>query len=289
MKKYLIYLFQLIISVSLIIWAFSGIEFSSTLNFILDLSKMKMGLVFVLAIIGYVINFYYYLFTLKESKLKYSTKNVIKSFFIGYVLRLTIPGGYGEAGKLLLIEGKIKNKFSSYSLKLVAEFLLLLFLLGFAITAIFPARKYLLFFSIIPIILILLVPILRKIKYVDLLLIPNVKYKKIVFVNSLFALFIYIVFILQYQVILWDYNIAFFEIVAICIVILSVIGIPISIAGIGVRENVSVYLLAMYGISENIAITIPMIVFAINILIPAFIGAVILLFGTNRNIFSQKL
>ncbi|MDA3870902.1 MAG: hypothetical protein PF551_00945, partial [Candidatus Marinimicrobia bacterium] len=233
-------------------------------------------------------NFFYYMFTLKESKINFKKKEALISFLVGYVLRLTIPGGYGEVGKLVLIRGGIKNKLTGYMIKLIAEFLLLVFMLGFAIVILYPENKYLLLIYILPILFILFIPILRKIKYVDLLTIPNVKYQKFIIINSLFALVLYITFILQYQVILWESDIAFIKIVAICIVVLSAVGIPISVAGIGVRENVSLFFLAMYGISENIAISIPMIVFAFNGLIPAFIGALILLFGHNKNIFIKN-
>ena len=285
MKKIIVYFIQLLISILLITFAFRRVDFLSAKDFIFELSTLKILMILFLALVGWIIKLFYYMFTLKENKLVFSMKEVLKSFFVGYVLRLTIPGGYGEVGKLLLIQGKIKNKLSSYVLKLIAEFLLLLFLLGFAITILFPEKKYLLFISIFPILFIFLIPVLQKIKYINLLMIPNVKYRKIIIVNSLFALSIYITFILQYQVVLWESGISFIEIVAICIVILSAVGIPISIAGIGVRENVSVYLLAMYGISGNIAISVPIIVFAFNGLIPAFIGAVILLLGNPKKNF----
>jgi len=113
--------------------------------------------------------------------------------------------------------------------------------LVFAITVLFPEKKYLIVISILPILFVLLIPILRKIKYINLLTIPNVKYQKFIIINSLFALALYITFILQYQVILWEYDIAFIKIIAICIVVLSAVGIPISVAGIGVRENVSLF------------------------------------------------
>jgi len=282
MRKIIIYFVQLLISILLIIWAFGGVDYSSVKEFIFDLPKYKILLILLLASINWTTNFYYYMFTLKESKIKFTKKEALISFLVGYVLRLTIPGGYGEVGKLALIRGKIKNKLTGYMLKLIAEFLLLVFMLGFAIVILYPENKYLLLISILPILFVLLIPILRKIKYINLLTIPNVKYQKFIIINSLFALALYITFILQYQVILWEYDIAFIKIIAICIVVLSAVGIPISVAGIGVRENVSLFFLAMHGIPENIAISIPMIVFAFNGLIPAFVGALILLFGKNK-------
>lgn len=284
MKKYILYLVQLIISVLLIIWAFGNVDFQSVMNFIFELSLVKILFLLLLASISWITNFFYYMFTLRESKIIFSVKDALISFFVGYVLRLTIPGGYGEVGKLLLIKGKVKNKISSYMLKLIAEFLLLVFLLGIAIFILLPEKQYLVFISILPILFVLLIPVFRKIKYVNMLTILDVRYQKIIIINSLFALVIYLTFIFQYQVVLLGEEITFFEIGAICILVLSAVGIPISIAGIGVRENVSLYFLAIYGISENIAIGIPMIVFAFNGLIPAIVGAFLLIFTRHKKI-----
>jgi hypothetical protein len=56
--------------------------------------------------------------------------------------------------------------------------------------------------------------------------------------------------------------------------------IPITIAGIGVRENLSVIVLSIYGVPEQVSAVCSFSLYLIDIMLPGIIGLV--LFGFER-------
>ncbi len=50
--------------------------------------------------------------------------------------------------------------------------------------------------------------------------------------------------------------------------------IPISVSGLGVREGFAVYFLGRLGIGAPVAVGVSLLVFSLNVLLPAFIGLI---------------
>jgi len=53
--------------------------------------------------------------------------------------------------------------------------------------------------------------------------------------------------------------------------------VPFTFSGLGVRENLSVYLFGLFGITAPVAVATSLFVFITNFLMPAFIGLVLML------------
>jgi uncharacterized membrane protein YbhN (UPF0104 family) len=71
-----------------------------------------------------------------------------------------------------------------------------------------------------------------------------------------------------------SYSISFFH-TAISVIFIWGAGlIPISVSGVGVRENIAVILLSRYGLPASAAVGYSLLIFTLNTIVPAIIGAV---------------
>lgn len=286
MKKVVFFVVRIFISAGLIIWAFSRVDLQKVKMFFLTLEAREILLILAMSLLNWVLQYLRYLVILNKSIVHYTQRQALISFLAGFALRLTLPGGHGEIGKLLLIPGKVKNRLTVYGVEKFTSFLIVLFLFGFSALKIFTGKWYLLFFSLIPILTILLYSKLKESRIAKSIFIADLSYGRLVFKVALITVAVYTIFILQYWTILSSYGITFWTMASINIIILASIFIPISISGIGIRENVAVALLLPFGIPSEVGLGVPLLVFAFNVLFPASVGAILLAF--QRNIFKHR-
>lgn len=281
MKNTLFFIIKVAISLGLILWAFSHINLNNVKTFYFTLEIEKIILILVLSLINLALQYFRYSVILDQSINHYTKKQALISFLAGFALRLTIPGGHGEIGKLLLIPGKTKNRLTVYGVEKFTSFMVIIFLFGFATLKIFPRKLYLFSFSLIPILIILLYSKYKNSKAAKLLFVDDIFYSRLIAEVGLITVAVYIIFILQYWTILSSYGIRFLNMASISIVILASTTIPISISGIGVRENVCVALLQPFGVPGEVGLGVPLLVFFFNVLVPASVGAILLAFNSN--------
>ncbi len=102
----------------------------------------------------------------------------------------------------------------------------------------------------------------------------------------IFSFLFYLCFIVQYVLLVTafahNYNYIEYFWAANLIMFVKTLIPPVSLGELGIREGVSVYFLTQLGESSAIAFNASILLFVINLLIPAFIG-VILLFRRNDN------
>ena len=64
--------------------------------------------------------------------------------------------------------------------------------------------------------------------------------------------------------------------------------IPVTFAGLGVREGASLLLLKTYGVSEETAVNAAILLFVLNVFLPALIGGFWMVFTAIRSRFLKK-
>jgi uncharacterized membrane protein YbhN (UPF0104 family) len=98
-------------------------------------------------------------------------------------------------------------------------------------------------------------------------------YKRIFLQTLAYSLVIYFCLILQYYILLNDANSISLLNTGLTVTMIWGSGLlPISVAGLGVRENLAAFFLANYGIPPYTAVGIALLIFVFNTIVPALIG-----------------
>lgn len=216
---------------------------------------------------------------LKEKTGSVNWRETIKSFFIGYTFRLVIPGGYAEFLKIYYLDGKHRLGFMAYLAELFTVMLTQIILLVLAGLCLFPHQKLLfIIIAICTIIVCIFFPYLKKINFIQKYLSGQTIRSSLIFKSGLLTFFSLILISSQYQYILnWAGLISWLSTAKSVIFIICSNSVPFTFSGLGVRENVSIYLLGLFGIAAPVAVATSLFVFITNFLAPAVIGLVLML------------
>jgi len=203
----------------------------------------------------------------------------VKSFFIGYTFRLMIPGGYAEFMKIYYLNGKRRLGFRAYLVELFSVMLTQIILLVWAGLGLFPHQQWIFIgIGIVTLGTCVGLPYLRKIKFVRKYLTDQPVQRSLILKSGFLTGISLILISSQYQYILnWAGSISWGAAARSVIFILCSNSVPFTFSGLGVRENVSVYLFGLFGITAPVAVATSLFVFITNFLIPAFIGLVLML------------
>ncbi len=276
-KKIAFYLIKLIVSAALVWLAVRRIEPDNLFQYIRSLPLY----LFVMILLGGVVNlglqFIRFRLIIDECRHEISTPRLLKVFFIGFAFRLTVPGGHGEAAKMLFIPGETKNRITAYGIEKLSISVLITFLFGPSVAYLFPEHPAFLFISLVPVAGILMLFFLKNKPVIQKWTITGTRYRLIALKTILLTAGIYGVFITQYWLLLQLYNIEWLTVAAICILVMGAASLPISVSGLGIRENTTAWLLAGYGVAPAVGVGVPLMVFVMNVVFPAVIGGVLLL------------
>ena len=286
LKNRFFFIVKIILALAILYFIFKRIDYRSVLNNILTIKTSTIIILFGVAFIKIVIqivNWGKYLRINPDYKPQKS--EIIKSFFIGDALRFLVPGGYGTLGKIYFVNNKKSETFISIG---VEKFLQIWCTLSFAVFAsIFYFKEINLIIKLIvtaivwfsPLILSLLssIPKLHKIhkysfeysKYIPAILGRQILYMTLT--------------IIQYYVIMTNFtSINFFNVFIAVPLILSANLLPITYAGLGLRETFAIKVLHEYGIRASISVTCSLIIFAVNNILPALVGVYFIIARKNQ-------
>ncbi len=200
---------------------------------------------------------------------------IFRSHMIGHALRFLIPGGHAVVGKMFYVNNEKKLSFMSVGVEKFFQIWINLLFAGFA--AIFYFRSKFILPTILAFIFIIFLPfIIYLLKHFDKkknLAIYFKQYWKII--PRIFAMQIVYMFLTIFQYFILLNNFLSFHIfsaiVSVPLILFSNL-IPITYAGLGLREQFAIEILSKYNISSETAITISLTVFIFNVLLPSLIG-----------------
>lgn len=276
-KKKFIFYAKIIVSITIMYFVFRKIDLR---NLIQNIAGIPIWLVLVLLFTTAIKIYFQYKNWEKYLKLNpeyIPKKNEIgKSFFIGEALRFVVPGGYGTIGKMYFVNNKKSATFISVG---VEKFLQIWTSLAFvSLASIFYFQHIHILIKIGYSIAVLAIPFL--IHPISILLKKpaifnySKEYNKVIspiifrqFLHMLLTFFQYFVIISHFQVI------SFFDVCISVPLILSANLIPITFSGLGLRETFAVEVLNNYGIGAEIAITCSLLIFFVNNVLSALLGA----------------
>lgn len=269
--------FKILLSAALLYWITKHVQFASLYQFIVD-NPINVFLVLVLAALHLGNEFLRFALIIRVGKFPHTPKQIVKAFFIGYAFRFLLPGGQGEVGKMLFLEGRKVHRLAAYVLEKVSQIYAILLLFGLALAHLFP-RYWWLGIAITAILAIAVFFWHRLIKnrFVQPYAPERFASRKFFLLQSALGIFNILLIILEYEVFIRDFAVGFTDVASIVVVVLTIILIPITFAGLGLRETTASHLFNQYGVPLDIGIGVPLIIFAFNVVIPALVGVVIFL------------
>ena len=275
-KSYLFFLLKVLISALLFYLALSKIDFHSLQIFWHSEKYLILIAVLGLGMLQISLEFLRYYLSIKPELGSTIDKRLLKVFFIGYSLRFILPGSQGEIGKMLFLPGSNRFRITSFFTEKFCFITTTVFVLSFAGSYLFP-DKTLYFYSLILIVPILSTLILYMIKHPlsGKITLEEYPYTKLFLINSVISFVHLGIISLQYWLLLCDHGIGFLDNAAAVITVQSIILIPVTFAGLGLREVASIKIFDMFNIPSESSLSAPLLVFALNVAIPAIIGSII--------------
>ena len=210
-------------------------------------------------------------------------------FFSGYALRFVIPGGHGELGKMVFVSGRYSHRLLAYLLDKGSLAIVVLAGGLMGIWRLYPGLRIYYFgiLVILPLFYITARYFLRK-KKISLSDIGGYPFRRVLFTNIPLSIAHVLIMSFQYWLVLKAEQIPFIAIFTTVNIVLFAIMIPVSFAGLGVREWTTLQLLRHHAISKESAILAPLLVFLCNVFVPALIGVgFILVFKMRPTLFSK--
>jgi uncharacterized membrane protein YbhN (UPF0104 family) len=285
LKNKYIFVIKIVLAVAILYFIFKKIDYHTVLRNIANIKTSTVIILFLVAFIKIliqIVNWGQYLRINPDYKPE--TREIIASYFIGDALRFLIPGGYGTVGKMYFVNNHKKDTFISMG---VEKFFQIWSTLSFAVFAgIFYFKEIPMFWKLLITAIVWFSPLLLSLvssipklhfahkysseynKYI-----PAILGRQIIYM---------ILTIVQYYVIMTNLvAIDFFQVFIAVPLILSANLLPITYAGLGLRETFAIEVLHKYGIRANISVTCSLIIFAVNNILPALIG-VYFIISTKR-------
>jgi glycosyltransferase 2 family protein len=275
-KNRYFYFIKIIITSIILYFIFRNINFH---QLYLSFTKLKLSYILLIIVTAGIkifieyINWGHFLKINPEYNPKKS--EIFSSHMIGHALRFLIPGGHAVIGKMYFVENEKKLSFMSIGVEKFFQIWINLLFASFA--AIFYFRNKFILPTILAFIFITFLPfIIYLLKHLDKkknLAIYFIQYWKIIpriFIMQITYMFLTI---FQYFILLNNFvSFHFFSaIVSIPLILFSNL-IPITYAGLGLREKFAIEVLDKYNICKETAIATSLTVFIFNVLMPALIG-----------------
>lgn len=277
-KNKLIFTLKYVVGFILLVWILLKVDRQGLLDTFLSLNAVDVLLILVIAFINLGLQFRLWKILIDSHSHSYEIRDVLPSFFAGFAFRLVIPGGHAEITKIFLLKGRKRGKAIAFGIEKSFQTFVKIILVAVSIPLVFPEYKILLWSSAgIIIFAIVLSPILLKKESIQKHLEKSVSYSRIFILSTLYTIPIFLCIALQYFYLLnIEFNISFYETSIVTVFIWGAGLIPISVSGLGVRENLSVFFLNQYDIPGYYAVAISLFVFFINAILPAIVGVFII-------------
>jgi uncharacterized membrane protein YbhN (UPF0104 family) len=241
---------------------------------ILEISGPVFITLFGLVFINLFSQFARWKYLVESNSSSFDNHDLIPSFFAGFAFRLMIPGGHAEITKIFLLPGKKNGKVFAFGIEKFFQTFIKLILVLIALPFVFPGLTlYMWGAALLVLAGYFLLPLLLKRSFFSRMHEKEVDYPKIFLRTLVFSIAVFICLSFQYYLLLNEiHHIDLISTALVVIFIWSAGLLPISVSGLGVRENLAVFFLAQYSIPGYTAVGLSLLVFFLNSIVPALIG-----------------
>ncbi len=230
-------------------------------------------------VLVWIVEYCRFYLTLKPVTQSVKRDLLVRVFFTGYAMRFILPGGHGEIGKMLFVPGSNTGKVVAYLMDKVSFIAVVLVSFVISFWYLFPGKRF--YLLILPVLILggfILIKRLKKGQIIKRYFLINYPFLKIGYKALGLSLVQFVIVIFQYWYLLHSTGIPPKVVAGVVSIILTVIMIPVSIAGLGLREWASWKLFQNFHVPQELALATPLMIFTVNVLIPAIIGAIVFLF-----------
>ncbi|MEA2078067.1 MAG: lysylphosphatidylglycerol synthase transmembrane domain-containing protein [Candidatus Marinimicrobia bacterium] len=281
MKKFLSNLLKIGITVFLFWWLFRSVNLKELGLFFRSIPAWMILSIVGLGIINVGGQAFRFLYSVHLLMPPFTLKQGIIAHFSGFTFRLILPGSVGEVGKIFLLPGDNKLRIYTFLLDTFYSTGVMFFFFGISTFLLFPKMWYMLIFCLVFIVFFWIYRLLVKTTNFKQHVPEHVPYFRFGLANITFTTITLVSYIMQYWILLRQWGISLFDQVKACFFILGIGSIPFSFAGMGFRENAAQYVLQPFGIPAEAAVGGALLIFTVNVLIPALIGVILLSFASD--------
>jgi len=272
-RQHLIFIAKILISILLVGFILSRVDTQKLVTYFLNLRFAPLLEIFTLSIGILSIQFLRWKFLLENNSTHFHNSDLLPSFFAGFAFRMMIPGGHAEISKIYLLPGKKSGKVVAFGLEKFFQTYIKIFLSMVFLPFLFPQfTRWSI--GIIAVLIALFIglprlPLLRK--YQE----KSINNYALFFKTFFFSISIFILLGIQYFILLNENNtISLWDTYKTVVFIWSAGVIPISYAGLGIREGLAIFFLQKFQIPAAFAVATALFLFTINMIIPALIGMI---------------
>lgn len=275
-KNKLLFVLKYLIGFILLGWILARVDRTQMILTLTSISFPVLGTVLSVALLNILSQFLRWKFLIENHSNHYNKNDLIPSFFAGFAFRLIIPGGHAEITKVFLLPGRKRGKVVAFGIEKFFQTYIKSILILIALPLVFPEYRVLLWIlAAVGVAAYFFLPLIFKLSIMKRFQEKEINYNRIFIRTLLYSLAIFGCLILQYFILLNE-----FHMIDIWGTVLTVIFIwgagllPITVSGLGVRENLAVFFLARFGIPAYVAVGTALLIFFINSIIPAIIGLI---------------
>lgn len=277
-KKQAIFLLKYCIGFVLLGWALWRVDLHEMLMALSQLSLSAILITLIINALNLTAQFFRWKYLVENQSAHFRAQDLLPSFFAGFALRNMVPGGHAEISKVFLLPGKKSGKIMAFGIEKFFQtyFKFVMILIGLPL--VFSEHRPTLWgLAVIGVAAFFVLPFLGKTSLVKRLEEKQVNYRRLMWVTLLYTLLSFLCLVCQFYLLLNNNHvIGFWAVFLVTIFILGAGLAPISISGLGVRENLAVFFLARYAIPAHTAVSISLLTFFLNTVAPAIIGSVVI-------------
>lgn len=281
-RRWIFLLLKVAVSAGLMYWIIHRVDLARLAEFFSAESGTVL-IVGLLALLQWAVEFSRLYVVLKDSRLSQPLPTLFRAFFMGYAFRFVLPGNQGEVGKLLFISGKPAYRASAYVYEKAGFVVAMLILAGLGLGRMYP--RYTVAGLALTGLMLLLLPVWNLIarrKFLEPYIPERLRTVRPLMTQIGLSLVSMAVVSLQYYLFLAQFGMSFLDSGMVFVLVLAVLLLPVSLAGVGLRESATAMLLATFQVPASLGTSIPFLIFMLNIAIPALVGAFFFLFSKKQ-------
>jgi|GEM_PF-914772 len=273
-KKKLAFVLKYMVGITLLIWILLQIDRKQMLLALAAIPIDVILPILLIASLNLLGQFLRWKFLVERHSNHYQKSDLLPSFFAGFAFRMIVPGGHAEITKVFLLPGQKRGKIVAFGIEKFFQTYIKFVFVVLALPLVFPQYR-LVSWSIagVAVAAYFFLPVIFRLSYLKQFQEKEINYNLIFIRTLLYSLAIFACLITQYYILLNE-----FHYIGLGDSILAVIFIwgsgllPITVSGLGVRENIAVFFLTRHEIPAYAAVAASLLIFFINSVVPALIG-----------------
>jgi uncharacterized membrane protein YbhN (UPF0104 family) len=270
----LVFVLKYFIGLFLLAWILWRVDRQQLLDTIISIDIKTMAITLFFSISVITLQYQRWKFLVKSNSINFNKKDLLPAFFAGFAFRMILPGGHAEITKVFLMPGKKSGKVLAFGLEKFLETYFKFLLVFAAVPYLFSSYGALWYLTAVGVAALFFLPYMLRSKLIQRFHEKETEHNKTVTFTLLYSAIVFLGLCLEYfYLINGSYSISFFNTIITVIFIWGAGLIPISVSGVGVRENVAVILFSRFGLPDSAAVGYSLLIFSFNTIIPALIGA----------------